>query len=110
MLEQEYEISNEFKSIVDDATQDRPLKEYLQEVVDYGQNEFCYYSETTKLYDEYKTDCDNWLCKQVTETGLLPWDLFTDWDYTINSYFNKWYVITAMFEEYCRDRLEKLEN
>jgi hypothetical protein len=110
MLEQEYEIEKEFKDIVDDATQDRSLKEYLQEVVDYAQNEFCYYSETTSLYDEYSSDCEEWLDELVEETGLKPWDLFNDWDYAINSQYNKWNVITSMFEEYCRDRLEELDE
>lgn len=109
MLNQ-YDIENEFKKMVDDATQDRSLKEYLQEVVNYGQNEFCYYSETTNLYDEYSSDCEEWLDEQVEETGLKPWELFNDWDYIINSQYNKWNVITAMFEIYCIDRLEELDG
>lgn len=107
MLNQ-YDIEKEFKDIVDDATQDRSLEEYLQEVVDYGQNEFCYYSETTSLYDEYSSDCEEWLDEQVENSGLKPWDLFTNWDYAINSEQNKWNVITAMFEDYCSDRLDEM--
>lgn len=107
MLNQ-YDIEKEFKEIVDDATQDRSLEEYLQEVVDYGQNEFCYYSETTSLYDEYSSDCEEWLDEQVENSGLKPWDLFTNWDYAINSEQNKWNVITAMFEDYCSDRLDEM--
>ena len=110
MLEQEYEITNEFKGMVDDATEDQPLKEYLQGVVDYGQDQFVYYLETTKMYDEYKSDCDDWLYNQVEETGLKPWNLFRDWDYVPDSEQNKWNVVVAMFEEYCEDRLEELEN
>lgn len=107
MLNQ-YDIEKEFKDIVDDATQDQPLEEYLQGVVDYGQNEFCYYSETTSLYDEYSSDCEEWLDEQVENSGLKPWDLFTNWDYAINSEQNKWNVITAMFEDYCSDRLDEM--
>ena len=109
MLNQ-YDIEEEFKDIVDDATQDRSLEEYLQEVLNYGQNEFCYYSDTTNLYDEYKSDCDDWLYNLVEETGMEPWNLFSEWDYAPDSEQNKSTVIATMFENYCRDRLEKMED
>ncbi|AZA17291.1 MAG: hypothetical protein HOU59_gp26 (endogenous virus) [Lactobacillus phage ViSo-2018a] len=97
------EIYKEFDEIIKNAPS---LKDYLEEVDQYGQDEFVYYSETTELYDQYKSDCDDWIYEQVEETGLKPWELFEDWDYTINSDRNKFIVIAAMFEGYCRYLLE----
>lgn len=110
MLGQGYEIEKQFEKIVDNETQDRPLNEYLQDVVKYGQNDFYYYSETTELYDEYSSECERWLDDLVEETGMKPWELFNDWENTINSEHNKRNVIVAMFERYCDDRLEQTEE
>lgn len=105
----ELEIYEEFDKIIKDATESRSLKEYLEEVDRYGQDEFVYYSETTELYDDYQEDCENWLDSQVDETGLKPWENFPKWDYAINSDDNKFIVIVAMFEEYCNYLLEGTE-
>jgi hypothetical protein len=109
MLNQ-YEIEKEFKSIVDESTEDQPLREYLESVENNGQNEFIYYYETSDLYDDYSSECDKWLDEQVEAFGLKPWELFNGWDYSINSKYNKWIVVTAMFEEFCRDLLEELDE
>lgn len=107
---QEYEIVEEFEKIVDEATEDRSLKEYLEEVEDYGQNEFSYYEDTNILYDNYEQDCVEWLDNLVSETRSKPWDLFDNWDYAVNSEDNKYTVVAAMFEQYCNDRLEELDE
>ena len=109
MLNQ-YEIENEFKSIVDESTEDQPLKEYLELVGINGQTEFVYYYETSDLYDEYSSECNEWLDEKVEETGMKPWELFVDWDYSINSEYNKWNVIVSMFEEYCYYLLDEMED
>lgn len=111
MLNQ-YDIEKEFNNMVNDSvTECQSVKDYLEYINNYGgQDEYTFYSDTTKLYDEYKSDCDDWLYNQVEETGLKPWDLFDDWDYVPDSEQNKWIVIVAMFEEYCRDRLEQMED
>lgn len=108
MLNQ-YEIEKEFKDTIDESVGDQPLKEYLETVVN-GQTEFVYYYETSDLYDEYSSECDEWLDEKVEETGLKPWELFEDWDYSINSQCNKWIVITTMFEEFCYDLLDEMED
>lgn len=110
MLDQTSEITKEFEKIIKTATQNWPLKEYLQDVDNYGQSELVYYSETTSLYNQYKSDCDDWLCEQVEETGLKPWELFKGWDYAPNSEENAWIVVVAMFEDYCRHLLEDLDQ
>ena len=102
----EYEITKEFEQIVDEASEGQSLISYLKEVRDYGQEYFIYYHETTDLYDKYASDCDDW----ASDLGMKPWDLFGDWDLSINSEQNKWLIVTAMFEQYCIDRLDELED
>ena len=63
-------------------------------------SELIYYKDTVALYDEFEDECDEWLNKQIEQTGLRPDQLFRDWDYSINSDLNKNAVIWAMFEEY----------
>jgi hypothetical protein len=109
MLNQ-YEIEKEFKSIVDGACDGQPLKDYLQGVQDYGQQEFSYYYQATDLYDKYRSDCQDWLENLVSETGMKPWDIFENWDYIPGSEINKWIVISEMFEEYCITRLDKINK
>ena len=112
MLEQEYEISNEFEDMINcSADESQSVKDYLEYIDNYGgQDEYPFYSDTTKLYDEYKSDCDDWLYNLVEETGIKPWNLFSEWDYVPGSEQNKWTVVVAMFENYCRDRLEQMED
>ena len=109
MLNQ-YEIENEFKIIVNDACDGQSLKDYLQGVKDYGQQEFSYYYQTTDLYDKYRSNCQDWLENLVSETGMKPWNIFENWDYVPGSETNKWIVISEMFEEYCLDRLDKINK
>ena len=109
MLNQ-YEIEKEFKDIIDESVGDQPLREYLESVENNGQNEFIYYYEMSDLYDDYSSECDEWLDEKVEETGMKPWELFIDWDYSINSEYNKWNVITTMFEEFCYDLLDEMED
>lgn len=103
-------INKEFDRIIKEATESRLLKEYLEEVDRYGQDEFVYYSETTELYDQYKSDCEEWLDDEVSESGLKPWEIFPNWDYAIDSDDDKFIVIVAMFEEYCNYLLEGLDQ
>lgn len=103
-------ISKIFDEIVKDETQDYDLRAFLSDQCRYGQTVFVYYSETTELYDEYSSDCEEWLDEQVEETGLKPWDLFSEWDYAIDSDDNKFIVVVAMFEEYCCYLLEGLDQ
>ena len=105
-----YEITKEFDDIINDTVENWSLREYLEEVENYGQTEFTYYSETTEMYDKYRQDCQEWLDDLVNETGMKPWEYFNSWDYDINSKENKWNVICAMFEQYCIDRLEGFED
>ena len=58
------------------------------------------YRETTELFDNFEDECNEWIADLKEETGLDPWDLFSDWDYSINSQYNKNTVIWKMFEEY----------
>ena len=109
MLNQ-YEIENEFKIIVDDACDGQSLKDYLQGVKDYGQQEFSYYYQTTDLYDKYRSNCQDWLENLVSETGMKPWNIFEKWDYVPGSEINKWIVVSEMFEEYCITRLDKINK
>lgn len=104
------EIVKEFDKIIKEQTQDYDLAEFLKNECQYGQDVFTYYDETTELYDDYEDDCNEWLDDLVDETGLYPWEIFPDWDIYINSIYNKWYVIVAMFEQYCNYLLEDLEN
>lgn len=104
------EIIKEFDRIIKDSTESRSLKDYLEEVDRYGQDEFVYYSETTELYDDYQEECEKWLDDLVDRTGMAPWELFPRWDYAVNSKYNKWNIITAMFEEYCRYLLDGLDQ
>lgn len=103
-------ITNEFQTIVKDETEDYDLREFLSDQCRYGQTVFTYYNETTKLYDEYKNDCEAWLNSLVDEMGGYPWDIFPEWDFVPDSIYNKWYIIISMFEEYCNYRLEDLED
>lgn len=105
----ELNIVEKFYEIVKEETQDYDLKTFLSDQCRYGQTVFSYYTETTSLYDEYSSDCEEWLDEQVEETGLNPWDIFPNWDYTVNSVYNKWNIVVAMFEEYCNYLLEGLE-
>ena len=109
MLNQ-YEIENEFRDIIDETRKDQTLKDYLQGVKDYGQQEFSYYNQTTGLYDKYRSNCQDWLETLVSETGMKPWDIFESWDYVPGSEANKWIVISKMFEEYCIARLDKINK
>ena len=102
-------ILKEFDEMIKYETQDYDLKDFLSDQCRYGQTVFVYYDETTGLYDEYKGDCECWLESIVDETGLNPWDIFPEWDYNVNSVYNKWSIIVAMFEEYCNYLLEGLE-
>lgn len=104
------EIIKEFDRIIKDATESRSLKEYLEDVDRYGQDEFVYYSETTELYDDYQEECEKWLNDLVDRTGMAPWELFPRWDYAVNSRCNKWAIVTAMFEEHCRYLLDGLDQ
>ena len=101
-------ILKEFDEKIKIETQDYDLKDFLSDQCRYGQDVFVYYDETTGLYDEYKLDCEAWLNDQVDQTGLYPWELFSEWDYAVDSIYNKWYVVIAMFEEYCDYLLEGL--
>ena len=103
-------IIKEFDEIVECETEDFDLRTFLTEQLRYGQYAFTYYTETTALYDKYKEDCEKWLSDLVDETGLNPWELFPEWDYTVNSVYNKWNIIVAMFESYCDYLLEGLEQ
>lgn len=103
-------IIKEFDKIIKDETEDYDLKEFLSDQCLYGQTVFTYYTETTSLYDNYKEDCESWLSDLVDETGLNPWEIFQEWDYAVDSIYNKWYIIVAMFEQYCDYLLEGLEQ
>ena len=63
-------------------------------------SELIYYKDTVALYDEFEYECEEWLYELIEQTGLLPDQLFRDWDNSINSVLNKNTVIWAMFEEY----------
>ena len=102
-------ITKEFKDIIEDETEDYDLRDFLSDQCRYGQTVFIYYSETTKLYDEYKEDCESWLKDLVDETGMNPWEIFPEWDYAVDSDINKWNIVVAMFEEYCDYLLEDIE-
>lgn len=104
------DIMDEFDKIIKYETEDYELRAFLKDQCTYGQSVFVYYNETTGLYDEYKADCETWLNSKVDETGLYPWELFSEWDYAVDSIYNKWYIIVAMFEEYCDYLLEGLEQ
>ena len=109
MLNQ-YEIENEFRDIINETRKDQTLKDYLQGVKDYGQQEFSYYNQTTGLYDKYRSNCQDWLENLVYEKGMKPWDIFENWDYVPGSETNKWIVISEMFEEYCITRLDEINK
>ena len=104
------EITKEFKEIVKEETQDYSLKDFLTDQCRYGQDVFVYYYQTSDLYDEYEEDCNKWLDDLFDETGLNPWELFPNWDYTINSEINKWNIVISMFEEFSGHLLDDLEQ
>ena len=106
----ELSITKEFKDIIEDETEDCDLREFLSGQCRYGQTVFVYYDETTELYDEYQEDCEAWLDNLVDEMGLDPWDIFPEWDYAVDSIYNKWYIVISIFEEYCDYLLEDLED
>ena len=106
----DYEITKEFSKLVDDACDGQSLKDYLQGVQDYGQQEFSYYYQTTDLYDKYRSNCQDWLENLVNNSGLKPWEIFEKWDYVPGSETNKWIVVSEMFEEYCITRLDKINK
>ena len=103
-------ITSEFQTIIKDEIEGYDLRDFLSDQCTYGQTVFTYYTETTRLYDEYESDCEEWLDDKVYEEGLNPWELFREWDYAIDSDDNKFTVIVAMFEEYCNYLLEGLEQ
>lgn len=104
------EITKEFDKIVKEQTQDYDLRDFLENECTYGQDAFTYYTETTALYDKYRSDCEKWLESLVEEMGMNPWEIFPEWDYAPDSIYNKWYIVISMFEEYCNYLLEDLEN
>ena len=106
----ELSITKEFKGIIEDETEEYDLRDFLSDQCRYGQTAFVYYTETTALYDKYKDDCEYWLDRLVDEMGLDPWDIFPEWDYAVDSIYNKWHIIISMFEEYCDYLLEDLED
>lgn len=106
---QKLEIARAFEKVIKEQTEGYGLREYLEDTLKYGQTAFSYYRETTDLYDRYSPDCDEWLEDLVTERGLSPWEIFSEWDISPNSEINKWLVIVSMFEEYCYYVAEGLE-
>lgn len=103
-------IYKEFDKIINEETQDYDLREFLSNQCTYGQDVIIYYEETTSLYNKYKKDCETWLENSVNETGLNPWELFPNWDVAIDSVYNKWNIVVAMFESYCDYLLEGLDQ
>lgn len=103
-------IVKEFDKIIREETQDYDLRDFLNDQCRYGQDVFVYYDDTTKLYDEFKEDCEKWLNDLVDEMGMYPWDIFPEWDFVPDSIYNKWYVIVGMFEQYCDYLLEGLDD
>lgn len=105
----EYEIERVFDRVIDKAIKERSLKlkDYLQSVKDCGGQVFNY-SQTKKLYDKHRDDCESWLENLEIEKGIKPEDIFPNWDYAVNSKENKRHVIVAMFKEYCSSMLEMI--
>lgn len=98
-------IRDAFNEIYDSAVEGYDSKEVFNEyLAKYGcvsgVDGLIYYWETTELFDNFEDECNEWLWNLKEETGLNPWELFSNWDYSINSQYNKNTVIWAMFEEY----------
>ena len=68
----EYEIELEFDRIIDNTCKDNGLSlmDYLQYVQNYGEQEFGCNSQTMKLYDKYRFDCEAWKENLEFVTGL----------------------------------------
>lgn len=99
-----------FDNLIKDETEGYGLREYLEDTLTYGQTAFVYYKETSELYTRHRDECEAWLEDLESSRGLSPWEIFPDWDIFPDSEINKWIVITAMFEEYCRYMLEGLDS
>ena len=90
-----------YESAVEGYTSKEEFDEYLAKYgCVSGVDGLIYYSETTELFDNFEDECNDWLEDLKEETGLNPWDLFSNWEVAINSQYNKNTVVWAMFEEY----------
>ena len=100
------EIKKKFQEIYDANIEHyEDAEKFKADLLQYGcvsgmVSELIYYKDTVALYDKFEDECDGWLTEQIEQTGLLPEQLFRDWDHSINSVLNKNTVIWAMFEEY----------
>ena len=106
----EYEIELEFDRIIDNVCkgQSLSLKDYLQSVQDCGEREFGCDSQTTRLYNEYRFDCEAWKENLEIVTGLKMGDIYEKWENVPNSKIDKWIIVAGMFDEYCHDMLEMM--
>ena len=90
-----------YESVVEGYDSKEEFDEYLAKYgCISGVGGLIYYWETTELFDNFEDECNDWLEDLKEETGLNPWDLFSNWEIAINSQYNKNTVIWAMFEEY----------
>lgn len=105
-----YEIELEFDRIIDNAIKDKSLSliDYLQSVQDCGDLEFGCDSQTTRLYNKYRFDCETWKENLEIVTGLKMGDIYEKWENVPNSKMDKWIVVAEMYKEYCHDMLEMM--
>lgn len=119
-MQRRFKIVDEFNQIIDKACKDRPIKDFLEEATDFNHQELDLH-QTTRLYDEYRDECDDWIKFFVTNSGLTPLEFlsFCNFDYiwdTENYRFaiedtekNKFFVVEAMFKCYCIELLDVLD-
>ena len=105
-------IADVFNDIITKACEDQPLEDFLVEEIE----EDCSgldFDDAVQLFDEYEDECLEWLDFFFKKTGMdaLKFCKACDWDYVldkengrclvIDSYKNKFLLVTSMFEHYC---------
>lgn len=117
----QYKITKEFNKIIEKACEDQPLENFLEEEIEADCSGLDF-DDTAQLFDEYKDECLDWFYFFFKKTGLSALEFCTlcEWDYdydkendkyfVIDSDKNKFMLVTSMFEHYCIEIFNNLNQ
>lgn len=120
-MKHEVKIASEFNKIIEEVCEYHSLKDFLEDVGYYDLHVLGY-RQTTLLYDEYRDECDDWLCyfTENCDMDTLESCMFSCWDLVfddetcqitfLDTEKNKFFIVESMFENYCSELLDVLRQ
>ena len=122
-MKHKVKIADEFNKIIEEICEYHSLKDFLENVVYYDLHVLGY-RQTTRLYDEYRDECQDWVCyflenynMDTSESYMFScWDFVFDFDDEtcritfLDTEKNKFFIVESMFKNHCSELLDVLNQ